>query len=57
MASIRNRRMSAWLPGQGLVLTVNHKGNQAWQELFAHPDCLARALHARTPFDPEMFFD
>jgi hypothetical protein len=43
--------------GQGLVLTVEHEGSQAQQELYTHPDCLRRALHDRVPFDPDMFFD
>jgi hypothetical protein len=43
--------------GQGLVLTVEHDGSPAQQELYTHPDCLRRVLHVRMPFDPEMFFE
>jgi len=43
--------------GEGLVLTVGHEGHSARQELYAHPECLGRALHTGIPFDREMFFD
>jgi hypothetical protein len=43
--------------GHGLILTVEHDGNMAWQELYAHPACRRRALHARVPFDSETFLD
>jgi hypothetical protein len=43
--------------GDGLVVTVQRECRVSERELYAHPQCLKRVLHAQVPFDAEMFED
>jgi len=36
--------------GDGLRLAITKQGSEAYQEMYAHPSCLAAQLHPRVPF-------
>jgi hypothetical protein len=43
--------------GDGLIVRLTKEGSPALQMLWAHPACIAAALHPQVTFDPEIFSD